>query len=77
MAYRAGKAVRGAPDSFGQYRASEQTRSPSEILAHIGDLMEWALAIAQGQQQWRDPILFHGTRRCGVSLRLLRHLKHI
>jgi len=54
MAYRGGKAVRGAPDSFGQYRASERTRSPSEILAHIGDLMEWALAIAQGQQQWRD-----------------------
>jgi hypothetical protein len=54
IAYRGGKAVRGAPDSFGQFRASDQTRSPGEILAHIGDLMEWGLAIAQGKQQWHD-----------------------
>jgi hypothetical protein len=54
IAYRGGKAVRGAPDSFGQFRASKQTRSPGEILAHIGDLMDWGLTIAQGKQQWRD-----------------------
>jgi hypothetical protein len=54
IAYRGGKAVRGAPDSFGQFRVSDKTRSPGEILAHIGDLMEWALAIAQGKQEWRD-----------------------
>jgi hypothetical protein len=54
IAYRGGKALRDAPGSFGQFRASKQTRSPGEILAHIGDLMEWALAIAQGKQQWRD-----------------------
>jgi len=56
IAYRGGKAVRGAPDSFAQFRASQQTRSPGEILAHIGDLMEWGLAIAQGKQQWRDSV---------------------
>jgi len=54
IAYRGGKAVRGAPDSFGQFRVSDKTRSPGEILAHIGDLMEWGFAIAQGKQQWRD-----------------------
>jgi hypothetical protein len=54
LAYRGGKAVRGAPDSFAQFRASEKTRTPAEILAHIGDLMEWALSIAQGQQRWLD-----------------------
>ena len=52
LAYRGGKAVRGAPDSFAQFRASEQTRTPVDILAHIGDLMDWALSIAQGQQRW-------------------------
>jgi hypothetical protein len=58
LAYRGGKAVRSAPDSFAQFRASQQTRSPGEILAHIGDLMEWGLSIAQGKQQWRnsDPL---------------------
>jgi len=56
IAYRGGKAVRGAPDSFSQFRAADQTRSPGEILAHIGDLMEWGLSISQGQQQWRDSV---------------------
>jgi hypothetical protein len=56
IAYRGGKAVRGAPDSFAQFRVSDKTRSPGEILAHIGDLMEWGLAIAQGKQQWRDSV---------------------
>ena len=46
--------MRGAADTFAQFRASEKTRSPAEILAHIGDLMEWGLTIAQGRQKWRD-----------------------
>ena len=54
LAYRGGKAVRGAPDSFAQFRASEKTRTPGEILAHIGDLMDWGLSIARGQQKWHD-----------------------
>jgi hypothetical protein len=58
LAYRGGKAVRGAPDSFAQFRASAETRTPDQILTHIGDLMDWGLAIAQGKQQWRnsDPL---------------------
>ena len=52
LAYRGGKAVRGAPDTFVQFRASEQSRTPSEILAHIGDLLEWAHSLAEGKQRW-------------------------
>lgn len=52
LAYRGGKAVRGAPDTFAQFRASGETRTPGEILAHIGDLMDWSLSIAQGKQRW-------------------------
>jgi hypothetical protein len=54
LAYRGGKAVRGASDTFAQFRASEHTRTPVDILAHIGDLMDWALSIAQGQQRWHS-----------------------
>jgi hypothetical protein len=53
LAYRGCKAVRDAPDTFAQFRASEQTRTPGEILAHISDVMDWALSIAQGKQQWQ------------------------
>ena len=54
LAYRAGKALRGAPDGFTDYRISEKTRSAGGILAHIGDLLDWALSIAQGKRGWHD-----------------------
>lgn len=53
-AYRAGKVLRDVPESFGQYRAAESSRTPVEIVAHMGDLFEWALSIAQGKQVWHD-----------------------
>ncbi len=52
LAYRAGKALRGAPPEFAGYRADTQGRSPVEILAHMGDLFDWALSIANGQERW-------------------------
>ena len=54
LAYRCGKAVRGAPESFADFRAGPTTRTPLEILAHIGDLLEWALSQAEGKERWRD-----------------------
>lgn len=52
LAYRAGKAIRNAPPGFSAYRASEKSRTPLEILAHMGDLLDWALSLAKGDQQW-------------------------
>jgi hypothetical protein len=54
LAYRAGKTVRGAPAGFAEFRASEDTRTPGQILAHLGDLLDWALCIAKGKQEWHD-----------------------
>jgi hypothetical protein len=54
LAYRGCKAIRGAPDTFGEFHASPDTRTPGQILAHIGDLLDWALSMARGQQQWHD-----------------------
>src|SRR5947207_9674191 len=48
LAYRGGKAVRGAPDGFASFRANESTRTPAEILAHVGDLLDWAHNLARG-----------------------------
>jgi hypothetical protein len=33
---------------------SEATRTPGQILAHIGDLLDWALWLAKGKQEWHD-----------------------
>ena len=54
LAYRGAKAVRGAPDSFASFKASETTRAPAQILAHIGDLLDWALSIARGNETWNN-----------------------
>jgi hypothetical protein len=54
LAYRGAKAIRGAPETFAEFRASATTRTPAQVLAHIGDLLDWALSIAQGKQAWHD-----------------------
>ncbi|HXD32103.1 MAG TPA: hypothetical protein VN643_13355 [Pyrinomonadaceae bacterium] len=54
LAYRGAKAVRDAPESFASFHASETTRTPVQILAHIGDLLDWALSIAKGAETWNN-----------------------
>jgi len=54
IAYRGGKAVRGAPETFATFKAGDATRTPARILAHVGDLFDWGLSIASGHQAWHD-----------------------
>jgi hypothetical protein len=54
LAYRAGKALRGAPVTFANFRVGSGTRMPAQILAHMGDLLDWALFLARGEQNWHD-----------------------
>ena len=54
IAYRGGKVLRGVPADFADFRASDTTRTPGEILAHLGDLLDWSLVMAEGRQAWQD-----------------------
>jgi hypothetical protein len=54
LAYRGGKAVCSAPDGFAEFQAGEGVRTPGQILAHIGDLLDWALSIAMGAQKYQQ-----------------------
>lgn len=54
LAYRAGKALRDPPAGFADFRVGPTTRSPVQVLAHMGDLFDWALSMAQGRTVWRD-----------------------
>ena len=56
VAYRGGKAVRGAPASFATYGGDGSPRTPAKILAHIGDLYDWALSQATGAEAWNDSV---------------------
>src|SRR5213594_251099 len=60
LAYRAGKTVRGTPEAFGLHRASPGSRSSVEILAHMGDLMDWVLRMVKGSPSWTQatPLLW-------------------
>jgi hypothetical protein len=52
LAYRAGKTLRGAPPEFADF--SGASRTPAQILAHMGDLFDWALTLANGKQAWHN-----------------------
>lgn len=54
LAYRTGKVVRDAPDDFAEFHASASSRTPAQILAHMGDLMDWALSLVSGNPSWHD-----------------------
>lgn len=50
IAYRGGKALREVPPSFAELRAAPDSRTPIQILAHMGDVLAWALSIVDGEQ---------------------------
>ncbi len=64
VAYRGGVAVSGAPENFAVFRIDEETRTPGEILAHIGDLLEGSVYLLKGEMvylhcsplQWNEEV---------------------
>lgn len=48
LAYRGSKAIRNAPPGFGDFRAPSTLNTPVMLLAHIGDLIDWAHRWTQG-----------------------------
>ena len=53
LAYRAAKTLRDAPPGFGDFRNGSTTRTPCQIVAHMGDLMRWGLRMTDGDKSWR------------------------
>jgi hypothetical protein len=56
LAYRSGKVLRGAPATFGDFQIHDSVRTPVRILAHMGDLMDWALTQVEGNPRWNDSV---------------------
>ncbi len=54
LAYRGEKAFRGVVEGFSGFRIAEGSRTAGEILAHIGDLLDWALNLARDKHIWRE-----------------------
>lgn len=64
IAYRGGKVVRDAGPDFANYGSPETTRTPARILAHIGDLMDWGLSMADGSHKWNDSAPLGWEKEC-------------
>jgi hypothetical protein len=54
VSYRVAKTLRDVPMDFGAFRASPTSRAPLEIIVHMGDLFDWALSLARGEELWQD-----------------------
>src|SRR5258708_13616769 len=54
LSYRLGKVLWDTPAGFGDFRIYESSRTPRQILAHIGDLMDWALTQVEGQTKYHE-----------------------
>jgi hypothetical protein len=74
VAYRAGRTIESAPAAFSGCRAGEGSRSGSEILAHISDLLDWALSLARGAEQWNDSTPLEWAQETARFYRTLKAL---
>ena len=74
LAYRGRKALIGAPESFADFHAAAECRTPGEMLAHIGDLLDWTLSSAKGKPEWRESAVLpwvEGEKRFFAALEAL------
>jgi hypothetical protein len=52
IVYRGSKTLRDVSPDFATYRVKPDSRSPVEIIAHIGDLFDWSLSMLKGEEHW-------------------------
>ncbi|HEV3168608.1 MAG TPA: hypothetical protein VGZ22_31670 [Isosphaeraceae bacterium] len=74
LAYRGEKALRGAPEGFATQRVCETSRSAVEILAHIGDVLQWGLCLSKGQHAWHPEAPRSWEAEVGRFFDVLRQL---
>ncbi len=56
IAYRATRTLQDMPVELADFRANPDARTPGQILAHMGDLFDWALSYANGKPAWKGSI---------------------
>jgi hypothetical protein len=63
LAYRSARAFEGSPDDFGGFAGGG--RQPAQIVAHMGDLFDWALSVAEGHERWHisEPLAWAEEQR--------------
>ncbi len=52
LAYRTAKTMRGAPPAFATFRPGPTSSTPVQIVAHMGDVFDWALSMVVSVPKW-------------------------
>jgi hypothetical protein len=74
IAYRAGKCIRNAPESFANFKAGASSKTPVEILAHMSDLLDWSLVVVKGGIEWKETAPVDWTSEVARFYRSLKQL---
>ncbi len=53
LAYRAEKVLRDPPAGYAELALGDGFRTPLELVAHLGDLLEWGTSLAAGKWEWK------------------------
>jgi hypothetical protein len=56
LAYRAQKALRGAPSEFGGFSVAEGVRTPTQLVRHMTSVLGYARTYFVGGRYWPDPL---------------------
>ncbi len=57
LAYRTQKALRGCPESFGDFSAGNETRTPAELVRHMTSVMGYSRTFFIGGTYRPEPLL--------------------
>ena len=72
LSYRGGKTLRGVPESFANFQIANGSRTPEQILAHIGDLFDWALLLVEGREAWHNSHPLQWSKEIDRFFRVLK-----
>src|SRR5258706_5042564 len=64
LARRARRGLLNAPASVANYRCGESSLTAVQTIAHMGDLMDWALSMAEGKQNWNHATPLAWNKEC-------------
>ena len=56
LAYRCNKTLQGTPESFANFQTENIKNTPLDLLAHIGDLLEWTLNHCKGKANYQKSV---------------------
>ena len=54
LAYRGRKVLSGVPAEFSSFNCGSGCRSAGAVLAHVDDLIDWGLSMANGKREWHN-----------------------